>query len=72
MENEWNHLMEQQFLLYEHGNITHNDLRTMTGEERQWWIDRINKQHEREKDAYDSAKHSNSGRIPSSPGNPPR
>lgn len=70
MEKEWDHLMEQEYILLEHGNLSLADLSLMTGEERQWWINRIQKQREKEREVSKS-KGQVPGKIPESPGRPP-
>lgn len=61
--------MEQAFLLKHYGNISLEEMRTMTAEERNWWLQRLDKENKKEKDA------AKSGHVPgapsSTPGKPP-
>jgi hypothetical protein len=53
-EAEWNHLMEQEFLLKRYGNFSIFEINTMTAEERNWFLTRINKENKKIKDDNDN------------------
>jgi hypothetical protein len=57
--------MEQAFLLKHYGNISLDEMRTMTGEERNWWLQRLDKEHKKEKDT------TRSGNVPGKPSSIP-
>jgi len=62
--------MEQQFILKEHGGFSLTELNHMTGEERQWWINRLQQKQEQEADAAKNTAGPDHS-IPPSPGKPP-
>ena len=61
--------MEQAFLLKHYGNMSLEEMRTMTAEERNWWLQRLDKEHKKEKDAARSSH--TPGQASSTPGKPP-
>jgi len=63
--------MEQQFHLKEYGGFSLDEMSHLTGEERQWWMNRLQKKHEQEQEAAKSASGSNNTIAPS-PGSPPQ
>ena len=56
MEAEWNDLMEQQYILSTRGDLNIFEQSLMTAEERAWWIQRLRKDNEAEKQAMNKAK----------------
>jgi hypothetical protein len=60
--------MEQSFLLKHYGHVDLEEQRTMTAEERNWWLTRIDTEHRREKEA---SKGYTTGKAPQTPGRPP-
>jgi len=60
--------MEQSFLLKHYGHISLEEQRTMTAEERNWWLERLDKEHRREKEA---SKGYTPNKVPQTPGKPP-
>jgi len=61
--------MEQAFLLKHYGNLSLEEMRTMTAEERDWWLQRLDKEHKKERDA---ARPGNTpGKAAPTPGSPP-
>jgi hypothetical protein len=71
LEEEYWHLMEQSFLLKHYGHLDINEQLSMTAEDRTWWLKRIDKEHQKERDASHKQA-STPGKIPQSPGAPPK
>ena len=61
--------MEQSFLLKHYGQVNLEEQRTMTAEERDWWLSRLDKEHRREKEAQQGGY--TPGKVPATPGKPP-
>lgn len=59
--------MEQAFLLKQYGGLGLEEMRTMTAEERNWWLQRLDKEHKKEKDTTSAPP----GQLPHTPGRPP-
>ena len=62
--------MEQSFLLKQYGNIDLLEQGSMTGEERVWWLKRLDDENKRTK-KQSSADQLPPGKLPQSPGQPP-
>lgn len=54
MQNEWDNWMEQAFNLIYHSRLRYSDLNNMTGEEREWWLKRLKKQKDDEREASEN------------------
>ena len=61
--------MEQSFLLKHYGHLSIPEQNEMTAEDRNWWLERVDKEHKKEEDAAKRAQRE--GKIPASPGQPP-
>lgn len=61
--------MEQAFLLKHYGNLSLEEMRTMTAEERGWWLQRLDKEHKKQNDASKGGH--TPGKAPATPGRPP-
>ena len=48
-DNEWEHLMEQSFLLKHYGHFSLIEQAYMTAEERNWYLERITKENQKQK-----------------------
>lgn len=68
LENEWEQLMEQQWVLKKHCHLSLIEQASMTVEERKWWIDRVNKYYEEKRKAERDAN--GSVTMPSMPSMP--
>lgn len=55
MEKEYEHLMEQLFLLKNYGHLSLHEQNLMNAEDRAWYIDRLNKEEEKKKEAEEKA-----------------
>jgi len=55
MEREWEHLMDQSFILQYYGKISIADQFNMTAEERSWYIERLVKEKEKQNEAEEKA-----------------
>jgi hypothetical protein len=61
--------MEESFLLKHYGHIDIKEQYSMTGEERMWWLKRIEEENRRISEKGNSSQ--TPGKIPESPGRPP-
>jgi hypothetical protein len=61
--------MEESFLLKHYGHIDIDEQYNMTGEERIWWLKRIEEENRRI--AEKNSQTHTPGKIPESPGRPP-
>jgi hypothetical protein len=60
--------MEQSFLLKHYGHVSLHEQMDMTAEERHWWLERLDSENRKERDAAN--KHTPS-KAPPTPGKPP-
>ena len=51
MEREWEHLMDQSFVLKHYGRLSLMEQSGMTAEERAWWIKRLDAENKKLQDA---------------------
>ena len=49
LDREYNHIMEQSFQLKKHGELSLFEQDIMASEDRAWWMARLKKMHEEQK-----------------------
>ncbi len=62
--------MEESFLLKHYGHLSIDEQYSMTGEERHWWLKRLDDEN-RKVNKQAAAPPDTPGKLPESPGSPP-
>jgi hypothetical protein len=69
LEKQYDSLLEQQFLLKQHGGLTLFEQDNMTAEDRKWWIKRLEKEN-RDREEREKGYSSSMPSMPSMPSVP--